>query len=104
MKGALLDTDTDWNDKTRLAARKGKMPVMACQPCFEAVLRTTHHAQVEGRTTAQLKQDLTVRFAAAAPDGSILRHFSREVLDEARSRIAVLDALLNLLTKAQTAN
>ena len=104
MKATLLDTDTDWNDKTRSAARKAKVHVMPCQPCFEAVLLTAHHAQVEGRTTAQLKQDFAARFGAVASDASILRHFSCEVLDDARSRITVLDELLNLLTKAETGN
>lgn len=104
VKAALLDTDTDWNDKTRSAARKAKVHVMPCHPCLEAVLLTTHHAQVEGRTTAQLKQDFAARFGTAASDGSILRHFGPEVLDEARSRITVLDELLNLLTKAETGN
>ena len=101
VKAALLDTDTDWNDKTRAAARKAKVQVMPCQPCLEAVLLTTHHAQVEGRTTAQLKQDFAARFGDVASDASVLRHFSREVLDEARSRLGILDQLLTLLTRAK---
>ena len=103
VKAALLDTDTDWNDRTRASARKAKVHVIPCQPCLEAVLLTTRHAKIEGRTTAQLKQDFAVRFGAAASDASALRHFSREVLNEARSRITVLDELLNLLIKAETA-
>ena len=104
VKAALLDTDTDWNDKTRAAARKAKVHVIPCQPCLEAVLLTTHRAQVEGRTTAQLKQDFAARFGAAASDASVLRHFSLEVMHEARSRITILDELLNLLRKAETGN
>ncbi len=99
MKATLLDTDADWNDKTRAAARKAKIHVMPCHPCLEAVLLAVHHAPVEGRTTAQLKQVFLARFGSAASDTSILRHFSREVMDEARSRIAVLSELFNLLTK-----
>ena len=38
---------------------------------------------------------------ASASDAFILRHFSREVVDEARSRITVLSELFNLLTKAE---
>ncbi|MDP2254448.1 MAG: hypothetical protein Q8K05_00080 [Polaromonas sp.] len=100
VKAALLDTDTDWNDKTRAVARKAKIHVMPCQPCLEAVLLQLHRAPVQGRMTAQLKQDFSARFGAAASDAAVLRHFSRDVLDEARSRIAVLDELLNLLTMA----
>lgn len=35
MKAGLLDTDTDWNEKTRAAARKGKIHAMPCQPCLK---------------------------------------------------------------------
>lgn len=42
-----------------------------------------------------------VEFGAVESDAAILRHFSREVLDNARSRITVLDELLNLLAKAE---
>lgn len=101
MKATLLDTDADWNDKTRAAARKARIHVLPCQPCLEAVLLTVHHVPVEGRTTAQLKQAFSARFGASASDAFILRHFSREVVDEARSRITVLSELFNLLTKAE---
>lgn len=101
VKATLLDTDTDWNDKTRAAARKAKVHVMACQPCLEAVLLELHHAPVQGQTTAQLKQAVSARFGSAASDPSILRNFSRELLDEARTRMTVLGDLVNLLTKGQ---
>ena len=101
VKAVLLDTDTDWNDKTRVSARKAKIHVMPCDPCFEAVLLRLHHAPVDGRMTAHLKQDFAARFGSAASDPSILRHFSREVFNDARSRITVLNDLLNLLTKAE---
>ncbi len=101
VKAVLLDTDTDWHDKTRAAARKAKVHVMPCQPCLEAVLLAVHKASVEGRTTAQLKRDFAARFGAAASDRFVLRHFNRELLDEAKSRIMVLEMLCKLLTKAQ---
>lgn len=101
MKAALLDTDTDWNEKTRAAARRAKIHVMPCQPCLEAVLLTVHRASVEGRTTAQLKRDFSAHFGSAASDTSILRHFSRDAVDEARSHITILSELFDLLTKAK---
>lgn len=100
MKATLLDTDADWNDKTRAAARKARIHVMSCEPCLEAVLLQIHRAPVHGLMTAQLKRDFLARFGAAASDTSILRHFSQDVMDEARSRITVLSELFNLLTKA----
>ena len=101
IKAVLLDTDTDWNDKTRAAARKAKVHVMPCEPCLEAVLLRAHYAPVDGRMTAHLKQDFSARFGVAASDPSVLRHFSREVLEAARGRIVVLNELVHLLTQAQ---
>ena len=99
VKAVLLDTDTDWNDKTRASARKAKIHVMPCDPCFEAVLLNAHQAPVDGRMTAHFKQDFAARFGAAASDASVLHYFSRQVIEEARARIAVLDELVNLLTQ-----
>ena len=101
VKATLLDTDTDWNDRARVAAPKAEVHVMPCQPCFEAMLLAVHRAPVEGRTTAQLKQDFAARFGASASDASISRHFNREVLEEARFRITILNELWSLLTKAE---
>lgn len=101
VKAALLDTDTGWSDQTRAAARKAKVHTMLCQPCLEAVLLTMHHMSIEGRSTAQLKREFAARFGATASDALVLRAFSRDVLDEARYRITVLDTLLNLLTNAE---
>lgn len=100
MKATLLDTDADWNDKTRAAARKASIHVMPCEPCLEAVLLQIHREPVHGLMTAQLKRNFLARFGAAASNAVILRSFSRDVLDEARSRIRVLDELLNLLLMA----
>ena len=102
LKAVLLDTDTDWNNKTRAAARKAKIHVMACEPCLEAVLLSLHQVSVEGRVTAQLKRDFAARFGAAASDASVhARHFNRELLDEAQQRVAVLQGLVNILKKAE---
>lgn len=101
VKAALLDTDTDWNDRTRAAARKGRIHVVACQPCLEAVLLTLHRVSVEGRGTAQLKQEFAARFGAPASEPAVPgRHFGRALLDEARMRVPQLQDLLVLLTKA----
>ena len=54
---ALLDTDTDWSDKTQAAARKARVQVITCEPCLEAVLLAVHQRPVQGRSSAQLKKD-----------------------------------------------
>lgn len=100
VKAALLDTDTDWTEKTRAAARKAKVQVLPCEPCLEAVMLVMHHASVEGLTTAQLKRSFSQRFGAAASEVSVLRHFDLNLLNEARERVAILDELLMLMTRA----
>jgi hypothetical protein len=97
----LLDTDADWNDKTRATARKGKVLVSPCQPCLESVLLDIHSAPVRDRTTAQLKQDFRIRFGGPAHDPVALRQFNRDVLEFARPRVQVLGVLMHLLTHAE---
>lgn len=100
VKAALLDTDTDRNDRTRAAARRGRIHVVACEPCLEAVLLTLHRVSVEGGT-AQLKQEFAARFGAPASEPTVPgRHLGRALLDEARMRVPQLQDLLGLLTKA----
>lgn len=98
---ALLDTDADWNDKTRTAARKSRVHVAPCEPCLEALLLSIHHGAVQGRNSAQLKQDFVARFGGAAHDPAVLRHFNRLALDAALQRVAVLASLLRALTFAE---
>lgn len=100
---AVLDTDADWNDKTRAAARKGKVRTAPCAPCLESVLLDIHEAPVQDRLTAQLKQAFLVRFGAPAHDPGAWRHFTREVLETARPRVGVLDALVRSLTQGDWA-
>ena len=98
---ALLDTDADWNDQTRAAARKGKVHVVPCHPCLEAVLLSVYHAPVLGRNTLQLKQDFDARFGGPAHDPAVWRHFNQDALDAALPRIAVLRSLWQVLMSAE---
>ena len=98
---ALLDTDTDWNDKTHAAARKARVHVVPCEPCLEAVLLAVHHMPVEGKKTAQLKQEFAARFGAEASNALVCQHFARGVIDTALGRVPVLNNLVHLLLKAQ---
>lgn len=98
---ALLDTDTDWNEKTRAQARKADVQVVPCEPCLEAVLLAAHQMPVDGRRTAQLKQDFAARFGAAASNAMVFQHFSRDVMDAALERAGVLQDLVYLLKNAQ---
>lgn len=98
VKAALLDTDTDWNDKARAAARKAKVQVLPCNPCIEAMLLSLHGDTAQGRSTAQYKQAFAAKFDAPAHEASVYaKHFTVEVLEQARLTSPVLEELLALL-------
>jgi len=102
VKVVLLDTDADWNDKTRAMARKARVHVVACEPCLEAVLLQMHEVPLEGRVTAQLKHLFLTRFGAVASDASVYeRHFSHGQLEVFRHRVALLERLIHLLINAE---
>lgn len=95
---ALLDADTDWNDKTRVAARRAKVQVVLCEPCLESLLLQVHRHPVEERSTQQLKQDFAARYGGPAHDERVLRHFDGDALTAARARLVVLATLLALMS------
>ena len=95
---ALLDTDTDWGDKTQAAARKARVQVITCKPCLEAVLLAVHQRPVQGRSSAQLKKDFFDRFGAHAHQAAYAVHFDTPVLAQAQGRIQVVQQLWVLMT------
>lgn len=98
---ALLDTDTNWNDKARAAARKARVQVLPCEPCLEAMLLAIHRLPVDGRSTERLKRDFAAHFGVPASDASVWQHFGRDSIDAALNRLAVLDALVKLMRSAK---
>ena len=99
---ALLDTDTDWNDKVRTAARKARVQVITCEPCLEAVLLAIHQRPVEGRSTVQLKKDFLDRFGAPAHQAAYAAHFDALVLTQAQGRVQVMQQLWVLMASPGT--
>ena len=100
VKAALLDTDTDWNEKTQTLARKNRIQVIAAEPCLESLLLALHGEPVQGRSSAQLKRDFRVRFGGEATDSNVYaRHFDKEFLDAGRARSSALAQLLDLLIR-----
>lgn len=97
---ALLDTDTDWNDKTRMLARKVRVHVLPCEPCLEAVLLSMHRAPVVGRLPGQLKQDFAARFGVPAHDPSCWRHFGPDLVKQAQTGQPLLKTLCHVMTNA----
>ena len=95
---ALLDTDTDWNEKSQSAARKGKVHVLPSEPCLEALLLAIHGLPVQGRPTARLKHDFAARFGSTASQAEVFpHHFPADLLENARTRLPVLRQRLALL-------
>lgn len=100
---ALLDTDTDWSNKTQAAASKARVKVITCEPCLEAVLLAVHQRPVQGRSSAQLKKDFFDRFGAPAHQAAYAVHFDIPVLTQAQVRIQVVQQLWVLMTPPTSA-
>jgi hypothetical protein len=99
VKAALLDTDTGWDEKTQKVARKAKVKVLLCIPCLEAMLIGVHGDIQQSQSSNNLKRIFETRFGAPAHDASLYpKHFSKELLEKARLKSAVLEELLTLLT------
>lgn len=100
VKAAVLDTDTDWDEKTRAKARKGKVQVIAAEPCLESLLLALHHEPVQGRSSAQLKRDFLARFGGEATEANVYaKYFGKEFLDAECGRSPALARLLDLLIR-----
>jgi hypothetical protein len=93
----LLDTDADWDDAQRARARKEKVTVFESSPCIEALLlRVAGHSVPP--TSTLCKQAFAQRFGAPAHRQEVYdRHFTVGVLNEAKDRVPLLDALVKYL-------
>jgi hypothetical protein len=93
----LLDTDTDWTDADRRAARDAKVTVIESSPCLEAVL-----LRLKGQTaplnSAACKQQFSNAFGFLAHDPRVYeRHFPKNTLDLGRVQVQPLDHLLGFI-------
>ena len=96
---ALLDTDTDWNDKTKGKALKAKVQVVASQPCLEAMLLALYGQAEQNLSSAKYKQAFQARFGTTAHDAGVYpKHFPIELLNKARGDSPQLERLVALLT------
>lgn len=94
---ALLDTDTDWNEKTEKLARSKKILVLKSEPCFEAMM-----LRLIGKTPAGNAHALKAQIAPYVNDDATQRdnyvlHFGADCLQAGRSKEPAIDALLKLL-------
>ena len=93
---ALLDTDTGWTDAARKKAKQGKVHVLPCNPCLEALLLSLKDEFTEGRTTSQLKSLFERRFGESASDVDWHRHLSLDAVEAKRAKHALIDQMVCL--------
>ena len=98
LRVALLDADTDWNDRAFQMAKKGRIQVLVCQPCLEADLLRCHDVPVQGLSSSQLKARFLKAFELDASHPAVYSaHFPLHLLEAARERVDNLSTLLTLL-------
>ena len=93
----LIDTDQDWNDDLRAAARRRRVHVVESAPCLEAwLLQVAGHKPPD--SSAACKRAFEQEFGGAAHREQVYaQYFGRAVFDAARSTVQVLDQLLTLM-------
>lgn len=97
-KVVVLDTDQDWNARTKEVARKAKITVIASDPCLEASLLRAHHHNVDGLSPEQLKREFRKAFGYPANESSVYgTHFGSNYLMDAAKNDTFFTALINLL-------
>lgn len=93
----LLDTDKDWDNAQRRKAADHGIQALESSPCLEAWLLAVHGHSTTGNT-AQLKRRFEKIYAAEAHAPDVYaRHFSKEDMERARERVAVLEQILKLM-------
>jgi hypothetical protein len=94
---ALLDTDTDWDEKAAKLARTRKILVLKSEPCFEAMM-----LRLIGKAPTNGAHALKQQFAPYVNNDATLRdhyalYFGPDCLQAGRGKELTVDALLKLL-------
>jgi len=92
---ALFDTDKDYTEEVKALAKAERLVEIPSEPCLEALLLCVH-GDSKTRTSEQHKLEFLRRFGGRVQDAGVLQAaFTREVLEEARSRISLIHLLIN---------
>lgn len=94
---AMFDTDTDWTDRVRRVATRGRVQLLPCEPCLEALLLQAFEHKTEGLNSQQLKQKFMREFGRPAHDQHYLRLTDAAFFEQARRKVPGLASLLALL-------
>ncbi len=97
---AMFDTDAAWSDAVRRTAARHKVQLLPCEPCLEALLLQAFEHKTEGLNSQQLKQRFLRELGRPAHEEHYLREADAAFFDEARQRVAGLDALLKVLRRS----
>lgn len=96
---ALFDTDAAWTEQVRAQARKGRVRLLPCEPCLEALLLQAFGHKTEGFTSQQLKQKFQGVFGRPAHDDNYLRDADALFFEAAQQRAPGIATLLSLLRR-----
>lgn len=93
---ALLDTDLDWAQKDREAARKAKLVLIGTRPCLEGLLLKILGIPVPEQS-AQCKKAIQTALSADMTElRSYVQHFPKTLLENARKHVPELDNLIKM--------
>lgn len=94
---ALLDTDTDWNQRVEARARRGGVQVLRSDPCLEATLLQLVGISVVGDQRA-CKERFRREFGGAAhEEGLIAARFTPDLIVRSRPDVLFVDQLLTIV-------
>ncbi|WP_093174325.1 hypothetical protein [Variovorax sp. YR266] len=94
---AFLNPASDWNESVQKLARAKKISVLFSRPCLEAPLLHIH-GDAPQRTADECRREFKARFGSDVHDADVLQQFfQRSILDDACSRVALLQELLALV-------
>ena len=93
----LCDGDAAWSDRVAAAARKGRIEVLICEPCLEALLLEAFGHRAEGLTSAQLKHRFEGIFGRPAHDAHYLIGADAAFFERTRQKVPSIAVLLKML-------
>lgn len=97
LAASLFDADVDWNASTQALANERGVITLPSDPCLEATLLKICNREKHADSARQ-KREFERIFKGNAHDSRIItNHFGKNVLEEARNRMEILDQLVKLI-------
>lgn len=96
---ALFDTDAAWTEQVRANARRGKVQLLPCEPCLEALLLQAFGHKTDGFTSQQLKHKFLGVFGRPAHNPHYLRDADALFFEAVQARAPGIATLLTVLRR-----